>query len=90
MKCPGQDRRYWQPHDIFEVPCPECGQAVEFFKDDLTRQCSHCDHRLFNPRMDFGCASHCQAADQCLGHQPQTALKKSNFTDNGRNLEKKR
>lgn len=35
MKCPGQDRRYWKPGDIFDVECPQCGNGVEFFKDEV-------------------------------------------------------
>jgi len=70
MKCPGQDSRYWKPGSIFEANCPQCGQEMEFFKDDTTRRCKSCGHRLLNPRMDFGCASYCQYAEQCLGDLP--------------------
>ena len=67
MKCPGQDSRYWRPGDIFEAKCPECGNEVEFFKDDSARVCKKCGHRFLNPAMDFGCASYCKYAEQCLG-----------------------
>lgn len=70
MKCPGQDSRYWKPGAIFEVQCPECGNEVEFFKDDTTRLCRKCGHRFVNPEMDFGCASYCPYAEQCLGDLP--------------------
>ena len=70
MKCPGQDLQYWKPGSIFDVPCPECGQSVEFFKDDPSRKCGHCGHRFVNPQMDFGCAAYCQYAEQCLGGLP--------------------
>lgn len=70
MKCPGQDSRYWQPNAIFEVPCPKCGTVVEFFKDDTSRKCGNCEHRFLNPKMDFGCASYCEHAEQCLGTLP--------------------
>ncbi|MBI4764270.1 MAG: HD domain-containing protein [Deltaproteobacteria bacterium] len=70
MKCPGQDSRYWKPGSIFEANCPQCGQEMEFFKDDTTRRCKNCGHRLLNPKMDFGCASYCQYAEQCLGDLP--------------------
>ena len=66
MKCPGQDSRYWKPGAIFEAKCPECGHAVEFFKDDTTRLCKKCGHRFLNPDMDFGCASYCKYAEQCI------------------------
>jgi hypothetical protein len=67
MKCPGQDTRYWKPGDIFDVDCPHCGNKVEFFKDEATRQCVRCKNKIVNPRMNFGCAGYCQFAEQCLG-----------------------
>jgi HD superfamily phosphodiesterase len=67
MKCPGQDSRYWQPGSIFEVKCPKCGAEVEFFKDDTARMCRKCGHKFLNPNMNFGCASYCKYADQCIG-----------------------
>jgi hypothetical protein len=70
MKCPGQDSRYWSEGSIFEVPCPECGEKVEFFKDESKRKCPGCGHRFLNPQMDFGCAAYCQFAEQCLGEIP--------------------
>ena len=70
MKCPGQDSRYWKPGAIFDAKCPKCGNEVEFFKDDTTRICKECGHRFLNPGMDFGCASYCQYADQCIGNLP--------------------
>ncbi len=70
MKCPGQDSRYWKPGAIFNAKCPKCGHDVEFFKDDTTRKCKNCGHRFLNPAMDFGCASYCKYADQCIGDLP--------------------
>ncbi len=63
--------KYWKDDAIFEVSCPECDKAIEFYKDDTTRKCSNCGHRLVNPKMDFGCASYCQFAEQCLGTMPE-------------------
>jgi hypothetical protein len=51
---------------------------VEFFKDDSQRRCRECGHRLLNPRLDFGCASYCPYADQCLGSLPPELLAKRN------------
>jgi hypothetical protein len=76
MKCPGQDSRYWKPGAIFESKCPQCGNVVEFFKDDTTRKCGKCGHRLANPKMDFGCASYCKFAEQCIGALPEEMLAK--------------
>jgi len=76
MQCPGQDSRYWSGEDVFEVNCPKCGHSVEFFKDDSQQKCRNCGHRLLNPKIDFGCASYCPYADQCLGSMPPELLAK--------------
>jgi HD superfamily phosphodiesterase len=74
MKCPGQDTQFWEPGSIFEIKCPKCGNEVEFFKDDPTRKCAQCGHRFLNPSLDFGCASYCQYAEQCIGNLPPELL----------------
>ena len=74
MKCPGQDSRYWKAGAIFEAKCPECDHLVEFFKDDTTRKCPKCEHKFANPKMDFGCASYCQYAKECIGDLPPELL----------------
>lgn len=71
MKCPGQDTQYWGSDAIFESLCPGCGNPMEFFKDDTTRKCPLCSKKIVNPKMDFGCASYCQFAEQCLGTLPE-------------------
>ena len=74
MQCPGQDNRYWDGEAIFEVPCPHCGNELEFFKDDSQRSCKKCGNRVLNPRIDFGCAAYCSHAEQCLGSVPPELL----------------
>ncbi len=74
MQCPGQDSRYWDGAAVFEANCQECGSVIEFFKDDNTRKCGQCGHRMLNPRIDFGCASYCPYASQCLGELPPELL----------------
>ncbi len=71
MQCPGQDTQYWNQDAIFETKCPECGHPMEFFKDDATRRCGNCKKKIVNPKMDFGCASYCKFAEQCLGTLPE-------------------
>ena len=66
MRCPGQDMRFWKHDAIFDVSCPTCGEAVEFFKDESHRHCKKCRRRVRNPRLDLGCAEYCQYAEQCL------------------------
>lgn len=76
MQCPGQDSRYWDGAAVFEAKCPKCDSVVEFFKDDSTRKCANCGHKVLNPKMDFGCASYCPYAEQCLGSMPPELLAK--------------
>jgi len=74
MQCPGQDSRYWSGDDVFETECPRCGHSVEFFKDDSRRKCRNCGHQVLNPRIDYGCATYCPYAEQCLGSLPPELL----------------
>ncbi|MBN2123445.1 MAG: HD domain-containing protein [Deltaproteobacteria bacterium] len=91
MKCPGQDSRYWKPGAIFESRCPQCGNEVEFFKDDTTRRCRKCGHRFLNPAMDFGCASYCKFAEQCVGNlPPELIAQKENLLKDRVAIEMKR
>lgn len=71
-KCPGQDPSFWKPEDIFEAPCPYCGHSIEFWKNDVTRPCSHCKRQIANPRFNPGCAAWCEYADKCLGEMAKT------------------
>jgi hypothetical protein len=66
-RCPGQDMRFWKPKDIFEVRCPYCDKAIEFWKDEPFRYCADCGNRVNNPRIDLGCAKWCKFAQVCLG-----------------------
>ncbi len=91
MRCPGQDMQYWKPGAIFEEKCPQCGQTVEFFKDDTARKCGKCGHRFVNPQMDFGCAAYCPHAEQCLGTLPEgLAAQKENLLKDRVAVEMKR
>jgi len=91
MKCPGQDSRYWKAGAIFDAKCPKCGHDVEFFKDDTTRLCKNCGHRFLNPNLDFGCASYCQYAEQCIGNlPPELIAQKENLLKDRVAIEMKR
>ncbi len=91
MKCPGQDSRYWKPEAIFDATCPQCGKEVEFFKDDTMRRCKNCGHKFLNPGMDFGCASYCKYADQCIGNlPPELIAQKENLLKDRVAIEMKR
>ncbi|MGB9803225.1 hypothetical protein [Desulfofundulus sp.] len=71
-KCPGQDRSFWKPEDIFDSPCPHCGHSIEFWKDDIALRCPNCKQLVSNPRFDAGCAAWCSYASKCLGELART------------------
>ena len=79
-KCPGQDLTRKPLKDIvYEITCPNCGYKVEFFFDDKSRLCPHCKTKLEKSDekllQDFGCASWCSAAEECLGPRFYSRLK---------------
>ena len=39
----------WKQRDIFDVPCPDCGTEVEFWKDDASQECPDCGRDIQNP-----------------------------------------
>jgi len=97
-RCPGQDRRYWKPEDIFEVRCPQCGSTVELWKDEGVSRCSNCGTPVVNQRVAQGCAQWCRFAEECLGfragenggafsiEQKLTGLIKSFFGEDARSF----
>ena len=66
VKCPGQDTQFWTFDDLYDIPCPVCGNKVEFFRDDVVRRCGECRHLFRNPRLDLACAEWCAYAAQCI------------------------
>lgn len=79
MRCPGQDTRFWGAESIFEISCPKCGEIIEFFKDEPTRRCKKCGHSVINTKIDFGCASYCKYAAQCLGESTKIHIHQEDF-----------
>ncbi|MHB8767035.1 MAG: hypothetical protein ACYDA8_22200 [Deferrisomatales bacterium] len=76
-KCPGQDSQQWGFDAIFDVPCPKCQSAIEFFKDEVKHRCKRCGEMVFNERMDLGCARWCPSASSCVGADNVQALELS-------------
>ena len=61
-KCTGNNTEEWGFDSIFEIPCPHCGEMVEFFKDELRRTCPQCRGHVFNDRGDYGCGQWCSSS----------------------------
>ena len=51
-KCPRSDPNDFKTGDIFEIDCPECGDSVEFFKDETERKCQNCGKMVINPKLE--------------------------------------
>ena len=49
-KCPRQEHRYWIPEDYFDVKCTNCGEIMEFFKEEESRKCRNCGQLVENPK----------------------------------------
>lgn len=60
-KCCGNDWSEWGPDSIFEIECKSCGHMVEFFKDEITRNCPKCKAVVINNSKDYGCGQWCSA-----------------------------
>ena len=50
-RCKRQDPNSMNAGDEFEIPCPSCGQSIEFFKDDKKRKCPKCGE-IVTPKSD--------------------------------------
>ena len=61
-KCTGNNTQDWGFDAIFDVVCPQCGNLVEFFKDELNRYCPQCKNSVRNDRKDYGCGQWCSPA----------------------------
>jgi len=60
-KCTGNNTDQWGFDAIFEVTCPHCDYPVEFFKDEINRNCPQCRGVVVNNRRDYGCNRWCSS-----------------------------
>ena len=82
-RCPGQDKRFWKPDDIFEVKCPFCDKRIEFWKDDVRLTCERCGNDIPNPRLNLSCAKWCKFAERCVGRPAEEAISRYGETRAG-------
>ena len=61
-KCTGNNTQEWSTDAIFDIKCKNCDTSVEFFKDEITRNCPNCRKPVFNDRKDFGCGQWCSSS----------------------------
>jgi len=64
-KCPGQDMR---GITVSLHKCPQCGETVEMFSDELKRRCPKCKTEVRKDRIP-SCIEWCRFAKKCLGEE---------------------
>ncbi|MDD5509950.1 MAG: hypothetical protein PHI12_03980 [Dehalococcoidales bacterium] len=70
-KCPGQDMRNLRAA-IYK--CPNCGNEVEMFSDELRIKCKQCGQYVYQEQVS-SCIEWCASARQCLGEERWEALR---------------
>ncbi len=45
--CPGQNTAYLKNFNTNLVPCPKCGEEIEFFADERKVRCTNCHSNVF-------------------------------------------
>lgn len=53
--------------------CPQCGEEVEFFSNELNVVCSRCGFVIFNDIQS--CIQWCRHAEECIGSEQYWKLK---------------
>jgi NADH pyrophosphatase NudC (nudix superfamily) len=53
--------------------CPQCGEEVEFFSNELNVVCSRCGFVIFNDIQS--CIQWCTHAEECIGPEQYRKLK---------------
>ena len=69
-KCPGQDMRNLR---AAMYKCPNCGNEVEMFSDELRIKCRKCGQYVYKEQVP-SCIEWCASARQCLGEERRKAL----------------
>ena len=70
-KCPGQDMRNLRSA---MYRCPNCGNEVEMFSDELRIRCKKCKQFVYKENTP-SCIDWCPSAKQCLGEERWKALR---------------
>ncbi|HDP36364.1 MAG TPA: hypothetical protein ENN27_00625 [Candidatus Atribacteria bacterium] len=71
-KCPGAANI--RTPTIKIKKCPECGEEVEIFSDEMQVKCSNCGFTVYNDLQS--CVQWCKYAKECVGEELYKKLKK--------------
>ncbi len=52
--CGVSNTQKWTPNSIYNIECGECGEEVEFFKDEKKRTCPN-GHKVHNNDVGHDC-----------------------------------
>jgi hypothetical protein len=52
--------------------CPQCGEEVEVFSNDISVKCSRCGFEVFNDIVS--CVQWCKYAKECVGEETYNKL----------------
>ncbi len=63
-RCPGRDKELRAKI----IKCPGCGYLIEFFSDDLRRNCPQCKAEVRQDKLP-SCIDWCKSARECLGEK---------------------
>ena len=86
-KCPGAVNAHLT---IKIKKCPECGEEVELFSDDVKLKCGKCGFIVYNEVQS--CVQWCKYAKDCVGEEMYNKLKnaaKENNNQDGQNSDAK-
>lgn len=71
FKCPGQDDKNLKSEIL---KCPNCGQEVEIFSDEIKVRCPKCKSLVCQQRLP-SCVDWCKAARECIGEEKWRKIK---------------
>ena len=71
-KCPGA--AHIRTPTIKIKKCPECGEEVEIFSDEMRVKCSNCGFIVYNDLQS--CMQWCKYAEKCVGEELYKKLRK--------------
>jgi len=52
--CGISDTSKWTENSIYKIKCTDCGELIEFFKDEKKHTCSN-GHKVYNTNLGHDC-----------------------------------